>query len=245
MTRVGPATPAASRGHGRHDTAETERPSRARVGPHGRTPRDPPRRSSPPPGGAEAASRRGSPGRTCRTPACPGLGIASTRATQRRLPGWAGTPLRTRRPPIRSIAVNTGSRGSSALAPATTMIRAPAAMRVLDGSADRRGLGIGICETRQGGSEPVELLAEDRLESLAGPEREAARRDRAHGLLLEGSHRHAPPAPTESLLDLADHALGNDQRRDLGATDHLAGIDHLTVEQRVDRHPLETVHRGE
>ena len=102
-------------------------------------------------------------------PGMPRTGIEPTRATHRRLPGCAGTPLRTSRPPIRSIAVNTGSSGIERVGAGDDDDARPGGDGVLDSLAERRGLGLRIGETRQRRPEPVELLAEDGLEPRRAP----------------------------------------------------------------------------
>ena len=177
-------------------------------------------------------------------PGMPSTGTEPTRASQRRLPGCAGTPFRTTRPPSRSIAVNTGSSGSSAFAPAITTMRAPAAIDSSTARASAPASASGYASPRES-RRTSRASPQDGLEPRARPGRQAARGDCADGPALEPLHGHACPGPPAALLHVADHALRDDEGRDLGARDHLPRVDHLAVEQRVHRHALEPVHRGE
>src|SRR6185436_5524169 len=59
----------------------------------------------------------------------PSTGRSPIQARKRRLPGCAGTPWRSMRPPARSMPRKTGSSGSSALAPAMITRSAPSPIR--------------------------------------------------------------------------------------------------------------------
>src|SRR5947208_2160073 len=69
----------------------------------------------------------------------PSTGRPSHMASHRRLPGWAGAPWRSMRAPSSVSPPNTGSSGSSALAPATIRTSAPARWSAVSSSAITRG----------------------------------------------------------------------------------------------------------
>ena len=246
MTRRAPLLRAASRDRGRPGRAGTGTPSPARGGRHGRRRRARPGRRSP---RQEARKQEVEEGRLGEHPAS--RHAEDRHRTDARDPEEApgvGRHARAQesRPPMRSIAVNTGSSGSSALAPATTTIRAPAAIASSIAWPTAAASASGYARRASGAPNQSSFSRSTASNRARARGVRLPGSDRAHGPGLEGPHDHAAAARrAQTLLDLAHHAPRDHERRDLGARHDLAGIDHLAVEERVDRDALEAVHRGE
>ena len=181
----------------------------------------------------EAAAARGrtsSPARTSRTSACRARRGRPTARARAGCPGCAGAPCRSMRAPSSVRPPNTGSSGSSALAPATMRSSAPSLRSA-------RELRRPPCAPRHRRSAAAAGGRRTSRSSAAAPPRSAARclgssrsgRDRADhgraGTRPRSPRRRAPrarsPRPCSSV------SLGDHERRDLGLGHGLARIDRL------------------
>ena len=185
-------------------------------------------------GGAGAPGRTWWPGRTSRRWACP------ARAARRSRPGRGGSPdARARRgapcaPPARSMPRNTGSSGSSALAPGHDHEIGPLAHHALDVARHRARVAARVAQRQERASRtsrpspaapPRSARAAWARGSRATPRRwcgaEAAHGDQA---------ARAPALPSTCFTV----SLGDGQGRDLGLGHHLARVDGLKVPERED-----------
>src|SRR2546421_665376 len=133
----------------------------------------------------------------------------SQRASHRRLPGCAGAPWRSMRAPRSGSPPNTGASGSSALAPATVRVGAPARRRAASSAGAARGRPQGVAVEESEDRDALERVRVGRRATADFKEAPSVRRKgplpAAVALDLDAfaDGRRAEPAPPLLLVEVA------------------------------------------